>query len=47
MFLTARERQVLAALVRGADTRQMARSLGISTTTTRCHVQSVLTKMGA
>jgi two-component system, NarL family, nitrate/nitrite response regulator NarL len=46
-FLTPRERQVLSALVCGADTKKMARSLGISSTTARCHIQSVLTKMGA
>jgi two-component system nitrate/nitrite response regulator NarL len=34
-------------LVRGEDTAKLARRLGISRTTVRCHVQSVLTKMGA
>ena len=46
-FLTPRERQVLSALVRGDDTTKVARSLGISTNTARCHIQSLLTKMGA
>jgi two-component system nitrate/nitrite response regulator NarL len=46
-FLTPRERQVLSALVRGDDTRYVSRSLGISVTTARCHIQSLLTKMGA
>jgi two-component system nitrate/nitrite response regulator NarL len=46
-FLTQREREVLSALVRGADTMQLARSLGITQATARCHIQNVLTKMGA
>lgn len=46
-FLTKREREVLSALVRGSDTGSLARSLGITQTTARCHIQSVLTKMGA
>jgi two-component system, NarL family, nitrate/nitrite response regulator NarL len=46
-FLTPRERQVLSALVCGEDTTKLARSLGIAATTARCHIQSVLTKMGA
>ncbi|HEY6596570.1 MAG TPA: response regulator transcription factor [Asanoa sp.] len=46
-FLTPRERQVLSALVCGGDTRKVARSLGIATATARCHIQCVLTKMGA
>jgi two-component system nitrate/nitrite response regulator NarL len=46
-FLTPRERQVVSALVCGEDTRMLARSLGIAATTVRCHIQSVLTKMGA
>ena len=46
-FLTPRERQVLSALVRGDDTTKVARSLGIATNTARCHIQSLLTKMGA
>lgn len=46
-FLSARERQVLSALVRGDHTSAIARSMGISQTTARGHVQGVLTKMGA
>jgi two-component system nitrate/nitrite response regulator NarL len=46
-FLTAREREVLSALVRGDDTGKLARNLGIASATARCHIQSVLTKMGA
>jgi two-component system nitrate/nitrite response regulator NarL len=46
-FLTPRERQVLSALVRGDDTGRLAHSLGIASATARCHIQSVLTKMGA
>lgn len=46
-FLTPRERQTLCALVRGEDTRALARSLGVSRATARSHVQSVLNKLGA
>lgn len=46
-FLTPRERQVLTALVCGHDTVKLARSMGISPTTARCHIQSVLNKLGA
>jgi two-component system nitrate/nitrite response regulator NarL len=46
-FLTPREREVLSALVRGDDTRSVSGALGISVTTVRCHIQSLLTKMGA
>jgi two-component system, NarL family, nitrate/nitrite response regulator NarL len=46
-FLTPRERQVLSALVHGDDTTKLARSLGIASATARCHVQNVLTKLGA
>jgi two-component system nitrate/nitrite response regulator NarL len=46
-FLSPREREVLSALVRGDDTATIARSMGISRTTARSHVQSVLTKLGA
>ena len=46
-FLTPRERQVLSALVRGDDTSMLARSMGVSTTTVRGHIQNVLIKMGA
>jgi two-component system, NarL family, nitrate/nitrite response regulator NarL len=43
--LTTREREVLELLVRGADGRMVARSLGISQNTVRTHVQSILTKL--
>jgi len=46
-FLTPRERQVLGALVRGRDTIRLAKELGIAETTARCHIQSVLIKLGA
>jgi two-component system nitrate/nitrite response regulator NarL len=46
-YLTPREREVLSALVRGDDTNKLARSLGIAAATARCHVQNVLTKLGA
>jgi two-component system nitrate/nitrite response regulator NarL len=46
-FLTPREREVLSALVCGDDTKKVARSLGIAPATARCHIQSLLTKMGA
>jgi two-component system, NarL family, nitrate/nitrite response regulator NarL len=46
-FLTPRERQVLGGLVRGRDTVRLAKELGIAETTTRCHIQSVLVKLGA
>jgi DNA-binding NarL/FixJ family response regulator len=46
-FLTPREREVLGALVRGQDTTRLARELGIAGATARCHIQSVLTKLGA
>ncbi|KWX00499.1 DNA-binding response regulator [Carbonactinospora thermoautotrophica] len=45
-FLTSRERQVLEYLVEGANTRRIARSMGITFATARTHVQAVLTKLG-
>jgi DNA-binding NarL/FixJ family response regulator len=44
--LTARERECLALLVKGLDTRAMTIRLGVSTTTIRSHVQALLTKLG-
>ena len=38
---------MLSALVRGDDTNTLARSLGIAAATARCHIQNVLTKLGA
>jgi two-component system nitrate/nitrite response regulator NarL len=46
-FLTRREREVLCGLVRGDDTNKLARSMGIASATARCHIQNVLTKLGA
>ena len=46
-FLTSREREVLCGLVRGEDTNRLARSMGIASATARCHIQNVLTKLGA
>lgn len=46
-YLTPRERQVLSALVCGENTSKLAVSLGIAANTARCHIQSLLTKMGA
>jgi two-component system nitrate/nitrite response regulator NarL len=46
-FLTAREREVLCGLVRGDDTNKLARSMGIASATARCHIQNVLSKLGA
>jgi DNA-binding NarL/FixJ family response regulator len=43
--LTARERDVLAALAGGASTAQVARRLGLSDKTVRNHVSSILTKL--
>lgn len=44
--LTARERECLGLLVEGARTTTMAEGLGVSITTVRTHVQSILTKLG-
>jgi DNA-binding CsgD family transcriptional regulator len=43
--LSARERQVLALLVEGADGPEIARRLDLSRNTVRTHVQSILTKL--
>ena len=45
-YLTPRERQCLAMLTAGRDTTTIAAALGVSTTTGRSHVQSILTKLG-
>jgi two-component system nitrate/nitrite response regulator NarL len=45
-YLTGREREVLALLVQGTTTDAMAGQLGISRTTIRTHIQSVLSKFG-
>jgi DNA-binding NarL/FixJ family response regulator len=45
-YLTPREREVLTRLVRGENTAGLARSMKITRSTARSHVQSVLTKLG-
>jgi two-component system nitrate/nitrite response regulator NarL len=45
-FLTQRELECLELLASGMGTSMMTRKLGVSTTTVRSHVQSVLTKLG-
>ncbi|MFN2559718.1 MAG: response regulator transcription factor [Jatrophihabitans sp.] len=45
-YLTRRELECLAHLAAGLDTAAMARRLGVSQTTVRSHVQSVLSKLG-
>jgi two-component system, NarL family, nitrate/nitrite response regulator NarL len=44
--LTGRERECLMMLVEGLDTPAMVDLLGVSRTTVRTHLQSVLTKLG-
>ena len=44
--LTPRERQVLGRLVQAETTDQIASNLGITRTTARAYVQSILTKLG-
>ena len=44
--LTAREREVLTGIARGATNRQIAHRLGISERTARTHVSSILAKLG-
>jgi two-component system nitrate/nitrite response regulator NarL len=45
-FLTPREREVLARIVAGETTDEMAKSMGVARSTARTHVQSVLQKLG-
>ncbi|GLZ31905.1 DNA-binding response regulator [Lentzea sp. NBRC 105346] len=45
-YLTPRERECLGLLVEGLGTAAMAQRLGVSVTTVRTHVQSLLTKLG-
>ncbi|MGD0373435.1 MAG: response regulator transcription factor [Streptosporangiaceae bacterium] len=44
--LTSRERECLLMLIEGLDTTAMVERLGVSKTTVRTHLQSVLTKLG-
>jgi DNA-binding NarL/FixJ family response regulator len=45
-FLTEREREVLARIVAGESTDQMARAMEVARSTARTHVQNVLQKLG-
>ncbi|GAA2083989.1 helix-turn-helix transcriptional regulator [Actinomadura alba] len=45
-FLTPREREVLTRLTRGESTLALAKAMGVTRSTARTHVQSVLTKLG-
>lgn len=45
-FLTPREREVLTRLARGESTTTLAKAMGVTHSTARSHVQSVLTKLG-
>lgn len=45
--LTFREQEVLMLMMEGESTKQIARSLAISLSTARTHVQSALAKLGA
>jgi two-component system, NarL family, nitrate/nitrite response regulator NarL len=44
--LTSRERDVLDRLVQGEDTVTIARHMGITYSTARTHIQSLITKLG-
>jgi two-component system nitrate/nitrite response regulator NarL len=45
-ILSGRERQVLRGIVAGRSTKEIARAMGVSTSTAGTHVQNVLTKLG-
>lgn len=45
-FLTPRERQVLDGLAAGASTAELAARLGLSVSTVRSYVKTVLSKLG-
>lgn len=44
--LTPRETQILTLVREGRSSKEIARDLGITRATVRCHVQRVLTKLG-
>ena len=44
--LSGRERQALRGIVAGRSTKEIARALGVSTSTAGTHVRNVLTKLG-
>lgn len=44
--LSAREREILACIARGASNKLIARELGIAETTVKIHVQHILRKLG-
>jgi DNA-binding NarL/FixJ family response regulator len=46
LFLTTREREVLARLVRGESTAALAAEMGVTYSTARTHIQNLLTKLG-
>ncbi len=46
-LLTLREQEALMLIMEGQSTKQIARSLAISLSTARTHIQSVLVKLGA
>ena len=46
-FLTDRERETLARLVRGENTADMADAMGVRVSTARTHIDAVLSKLGA
>jgi DNA-binding NarL/FixJ family response regulator len=46
VHLTARERDVLAAIALGRANREIARQLGLSEKTVKTHVSAILTKLG-
>jgi DNA-binding NarL/FixJ family response regulator len=46
VHLTARERDVLAAIAQGRANRQIARELGVSEKTVKTHVSAILAKLG-
>ncbi|WP_395104604.1 response regulator [Actinomadura sp. SCN-SB] len=45
-YLTPREREVLTRLARGESTQALAKAMGVTRSTARSHVQSVLSKLG-